>query len=272
MPVTLITEEEEESLPDDDEALAFVRKERICREEMNRLLKNYGRDDDDSEVWMEYIIQVRSAAEAADLEVGLLTPVSDKQLDHEYFWKFYESSVKLSEAMKRVSKRARAEAHVTLTGGDKERLRKHLADLRAALDVSKLSSKLKGNLGKRLDRFENELEEERSDLGTIVTSAALVWSAIMGAAGATGGAAIPVEKAIQQLPATVEAINRITGNAKADEIERTPEPKALPAPRKRIEHQPEIVEATGYGRGVGRGRASAPKEAFPADLDDEIPF
>jgi hypothetical protein len=152
---------------------------------------------------------------------------------------------------------------VTLTDGEKARLEKRLTELRAALEASNLSDKLKANLRKRLDGFASELQKEQSNLSRIIVAASLVFSAVSVSATAALTGMEKAEDVIIKLPATLEAISKVTGHAKTQEIERMPEQKNLPTPPKALRHQPQSIEiADGYG----------PRESFSADLDDEIPF
>ncbi|MET3665608.1 hypothetical protein [Caulobacter sp. 1776] len=247
-------------LPEDDDPGAFIMKERICRDEMNRILANYGQNDDDSEVWMEYVVQIRAAAAAYEIDNSLLA--MPQKLDRDSFWKFYEGAVTTSAMLSRGSRRARIENTVSLTEAEKARLEKKLAELRAAVDAAPLSEKIKAGLRKRLEGFEEELKKERSSLARILVTTSLVFSAV---SGATIGALSVAEKAedvIGKLPATIDAILKITGKAKAEEVERQSEQKALPAPPRALPGIDRTQVAVGYGE----------HESFSADLDDEIPF
>ncbi len=256
MPINLITAEEEEALPEDDDAAAFVKKERICRDEMNRILASYGQNDDATEVWMEYIVQVR----AAGVTYGVVDrlPPMPKKPDYDAFWQFYEGAVTTSSTLSRQARSEKSAGSVTLTPGEKARLQKHLSELKAALEASSLSVKLKENLKKRLEGFEEELEKERSNLARIIVTASLVVTSIGAAAGAALGALGKAEDSISKLPATFEAIAKIAGHAKTEEIERLPTQQMLPAPPRALPRPARQVEEVQV------------REKF--DLDDEIPF
>jgi hypothetical protein len=258
VPITLITIDDEESLPDDDDALAFVMKERICRDEMNRLLPTYGQNDDDTEVWMEYVIQVRAAAAAYGYEDRLAPRPTGNQRDQ--FWHFYETAVATSAHLTRQSRRDRSESVVVLTAGEKARLAKHLGELRAALEASSLSEKLKVNLRKRLDAFEGELERESSSIAKILVSASLVVTALGSATTVTLSAIGQMQDIAMKLPETLEAITRIASQAKNQETERAPEQKALPEQKK-------------YLTAKDSAQTASPAESKSIHgLEDEVPF
>ncbi len=263
VPVSLITAEEE-ALPDDDDAAAFVAKERICREEMNRLLPRYGQNEDDTEVWMEYIIQVRAAAVA----YGFYEMVPPMPLGRDEYWKFYEGAVTLAATLARQARRERSSNLVAFTRGDKARLAKYLSELREALEVSGISEKLKENLRRRLDQFEEELGRERSNISRILLAASLVATAVGGSAAAVLAGIERAEDVIIKLPATFDAIAKIAGNAKTEEIERQPEQKNLPPTPKALPSQRGGMDNLGYVR----TNLAQEAESFSADLDDEIPF
>lgn len=261
MPVNLITAEEEDALPEDDDALAFITKERICRDEMNRLLGSYGINDDYTEVWIEYVVQVRAAAVAYGIGDEMIQMPAT--LDQDSFRKFYGGAVTLSATMSRQAKRDREGATVVLTEGEKARLRKRLDELKTALEGSSLSEKLKANLRKRLEGFEKELSNERSNISRIIVAASLVATAVGGGSGVLLDRLEKAEDVIIKLPETLDAVLQITGKAKTEDIERQPEQKALPAPPKAITHaNPTREQPLAFG----------PREDFSADLDDEIPF
>jgi len=257
VPVTLITGDEINSLPEDNDPAAFVGFERICREEMNRLLANYGQDDDDSAVHFEYMIQVRAAAVAYDVDEILAAP--DPSYDRDAFAAFYAIAVSVSTRLALQGRRERSANSVSLSEGAKARLRKHAASLAEELDASDLPAHRKAALKAKLNEFNRELEQERSSMTKMLTAIALVTAALTPAAMLVG----TVQEDIIKLPKTVAAIqqiNAILGKAKAQEIEQAPEPVKLPKrePTRAIE----APRAGGF---------SSPREDS-ADLDDEIPF
>jgi hypothetical protein len=261
LPVTLITAEEINGLPEDDDAAAFVGFERICRDGMNAILARYGQNDDSSEIWFEYMVQVRAAAAAYDVREILDGP--SPSYNRDTFVEFYTIAVSVSTQLALRARRDRMATTVSLSEGAKARLRNHAAALAEALDVSDLAEARKVSLRAKLREFNAELEQERSSMAKMLTAIALVTAALTPAAMLVG----TVEDDIAKLPkavAAVQQINAILGKAKAHEMDRAPPPVKLPTsePRRAIEGP----------RRTSTGPASLPREDFSADLDDEIPF
>lgn len=246
----LITVNEMDELPDDP-ATAFVQLERICRIRLHEYTSQQDRYEHGDDLRLEYMTIVASAAETYgvaefDEPSGGWEP--------QYFKGVYQRAIAIATKLAIEGKRARALTSVALPLGAKERLKKHLEDLRAAVDKVELDEKRKKVLREKLNGFEKEIERDKSNVSVILVGVALVAAALNQATGAVTG----VEDSIIKLPETVNAINVLLGREKLKELEASPDPLPLP---------PSVTKAL-----------PAPKpmpnrpSAFDSELEDDVPF
>ncbi len=259
MPITLITADERDALPEDNDALAFVGFERICQESMKRIVARYGQDDDASDVYFEYMVQVRGAASAYGFSE--LVDGFEPSFEYKDFNRFYAQVVEATTKLALSGRRERSAATVALSEGDKARLRKHAQSLDEAIADSDLSPDRKAALKKRVDAFRTELDKERSNMATVFAAIGVV-AAVLVHEGENVGR---WEDDLIKLPKTVQAITVLMGAAKAKEADAAPDPIKLPASAK-----PKAIAAPTAT--PGRGVAARMRESLPADLDDETPF
>ena len=249
----LITVAEMDELPDDP-ATAFVQLERICRLRLQQYTEQQERYEHADDLRLEYMTIVAAAAESygvADFE----EPIGG--WDSRYFKGLYQRAIAVATRLAIEGKRARSLNSVSLPQGAKERLKKHLDDLREALEKVEIDDRRKKVLRVKLDGFEKEIAREKSNINVILVGVALVAAALKQATGTATG----VEDAIIKLPETVHAINVLLGREKLKEIEATPDPLPLP---------PAVTKALpDHSRAPNQ---AAKTSAFGDDLDDDIPF
>lgn len=250
----LITVTEMDELPDDP-ATAFVQLERICRVRLHEYTSHHERYEHGDDLRLEYMTVVASAAETygvADFE----EPANGFNSNH--FRQMYQRAISVATKLAIEGKRARALNTVVLPQGAKERLKKHLEDLRAAVDAVDLDEKRKKVLRDKLSGFEKEVDREKSNINTILLGVALVAAALK----QTTGVATGVEDMVIKLPETVNAVNILLGREKLKELESAPEPLPLPPSVTKMLPPPASKSKGDFGQGGG----------FADDLDDDVPF
>jgi hypothetical protein len=250
----LITVAEMDDLPDDP-ATAFVQLERICRTRLHEYTEQQERYEYANSVRLEYMTIVASAAET----YGVADLGDPESWDAQYFDSLYQRAISAATRLTIEGKRARALGSVTLPQGAKERLKKHLEDLRAAVDAADFDEKRKKVLREKLAGFEKEIGREKSNINTILVGVALVAAALKQGTGVVTG----VEDSIIKLPETVNAINILLGREKLRELEAAPDP--LPLPRSVTKSLPPPKPVPSPDRLGSSG-------GFADDLDDDVPF
>lgn len=244
-----------DDLPDDP-ATAFVQLERICRVRLHEYTSQQERYDHGDDLRIEYMTIVASAAETYGVaDFG----EPDEGWDPRYFQSLYQRAISVATKLAIEGKRARSLSNVILPQGAKERLKKHLEDLRSALDSVDLDEKRKKVLRTKLDGFEKEIGREKSNINVILVGVALVAAALKQGTGTITG----VEDAIIKLPDTINAINVLLGREKLKELEATPDPLPLPPSVTKALPSPKSMAATSH---LGQSNG------FATDLDDEVPF
>lgn len=250
----LITVAEMDELPDDP-ATAFVQLERICRVRLHEYTSHLERYDEGNDLRLEYMTIVASAAETYG--VADFGEPSDGW-DTRYFQSMYQRAISAATRLAIEGKRARALGSVALPLGAKERLKRHLNELRTATDSVDLDEKRKKVLKARLDEFEKELNRDKSNVNSILVGVALVAATLNQVSGSITG----IEDAIIKLPDTVNAINVILGREKLREIEAAPDPLPLPPSVTRALPAPKPSASIAPSGGANAN----------FDLDDDIPF
>jgi len=253
--VDLITVAEMDDLPDDP-ATAFVQLERICRVRLHEYINQQERYEHGDDLRLEYMTIVASAAETYGVADFGEPP---EGWDPRYFSTLYQRAISVATKLAIEGKRARALNSVALPPGAKERLKKHLEDLRAALDVVDIDERRRKVLREKLNGFEKEIGREKSNINSILVGVALVAAALKQTIGAVTGA----EDAIIKLPETVNAINVLLGREKLKELEAAPEPLPLPPTRSKALPSPQSTSTGGWGNA---------ESGIADNLDDDIPF
>lgn len=250
----LITVAEMDALPDDP-ATAFVQLERICRTRLHEYTEPQERYEHGNAVRLEYMTIVASAAET----YGVADLGDPDEWDTQYFDNLYRRAISAATRLTIEGKRARALGSVALPQGAKERLKKHLEDLRAAVHAIDLGDRRKKVLLEKLMGFEKEIGREKSNINTILVGAALVAAALKQATGVATG----LEDAVIKLPETVNAINILLGREKLKELEAAPDPLPLP---------PSVTKALPSPNRKAISSSPSTRSDFLDDLDDDVPF
>ncbi|WP_395328685.1 hypothetical protein WBP06_13570 [Novosphingobium sp. BL-8H] len=248
----LITVEEMDELPDDPQE-AFVIFEGICRRRMNAYISNIGINDntDADEIRIEYMTRIGAAAaaygivELADSYYTDFNPTDFKIL--------YRKAVAAATRLNIEKRQKQKGSIVVLPSGTKERLKKHLEELRKAVATSDLGDKRKKILEGKLNAFSKELDGEKSNITVILAAVAVVAAGI----NQTLSGVNNFQKVIIDMPKTVEAISNLVGKESLSEQEQA----ALPPPPS--------VKALPPPGGTARWTTTS---TFGADLDDDIPF
>jgi hypothetical protein len=247
--VQLITQEQIDGLPDDSED-AFVEFHRIVKQQLDQIAKaasqSFAPQHEEGpsptlvEAREEYMILVAAAAR----QYGLAKPDSfdfDNYYEQE-FRRLYRFATSEALRLSITAKARQSSITAELGNGPKARLRKHLGDLEAALEASEQPESRKKILRSKLAEFAAELEKPRSNIGRILAIVALI-------AAALGQG----EDLIIKLPQTVEAVVKIIGDAKNEELPQTSASFSIVSGG-----EPKAIEG--------------PQEKIAGDLDDEIPF
>ena len=230
----LITVSEMDELPDDP-AIAFVQLERICRVRLHEYTSKQERYDEGSDLRLEYMTIIASAAESYGV-ADFREP--EEGWDSRSFQTVYQRAISIATKLAIESKRARALSSVALPIAAKERLRRHLEELRDALDKVSFDDKRKKVLRQKLDGFEKEIDREKSNINIMLVSVALIAAALKQGTDTVTG----IEDALIKIPETVNAVNVLLGREKLKELEAVPDllplppsvTKALPAPQSKL--------------------------------------
>lgn len=252
----LITVDEMDELPDDP-ATAFVQLERICRTRLQEYTEQQQHYEDASNMRLEYMTIVASAAET----YGVADLGDPEELDAQYFNNLYQRAIAAATRLTIEAKRARTVGSVSLSPGAKERLKKHLDDLRSAVNAGNFDDGKKKVLRDKLAEFEREIGRQKSNISTILVSVALVAAALKQATGAVTS----LEDSVIKLPETINAVNVLLGREKLKELEAAPAPLPLPPGVTKSLPPPKPSSATPGSRSSFGG-------GFADDLDDDVPF
>jgi hypothetical protein len=253
MDYELISAEEFENLPEDDEQ-CFVEFESICRRSMTKMLED---DNQSSDYYSAVRGQYMSAVYAVANECGIPNipnpPVSERDAYESY--SAFVSAVHGEVARIRIrNRRSRSALSVQLTDNTRTKIQHYVSRLRDAIQNSDLPDAQKTALRAKLNELEDELRQRRLSLGKTMAVLSFV---MVGLAAATTIAA--------DGPKAITHIMQLIGADKQSEdaaLSRlAPPPKALPAP------PPAKPPAF---RPKGSSRDAPPVQT--ADLDDEIPF
>ena len=160
------------------------------------------------------------------------------------FRRIYRFALGEATRLNLASKSRRSTIVAEILEGPKARLRKHVGDLEAALEASDLPDHRKRALRAKLGEFAAELEKPRSNVGRMLAVVAIVAAALNQA-----------EDIALKLPQTVDAVVKIVGEIKSEELQRSSTPASLTGAK-----DPKAL--TGPDR----------QAADAAEFEDEIPF
>ena len=246
MDFELISEEEFEGLPDDDEQ-CFVAYEAICRRNMNRMISDDSRGHFERHIQSQYMAGVASVAE----ECGIPN-IPRGSYDPEHFSEIFgDFSLAVHGEIARIRVRGRHAMRsysVQLTPKTKITIEHYIARIRETIKKSSLPDNRQKALNKKLDLLMAELEHRRLNFGPTlaVLNTVLIGLASVTTIGSEG-------------PAAVTHIMKLIGADKETEdaaaLRLAPPPKALPAPPVKpvAPMKTTVVSST-------------------TDLEDEIPF
>lgn len=250
----LISEEEYDNLPDDDED-CFVAFEAICRRNMNRMISEDTTREFDKNVRQQYMAAVSAVGRECSVPNTQTNEHSDDSFDDE----FRRFSLAVHGEVARIRIRGRGFRHpysVRLLPNTKAKIENYISRIRDTIEKSDLSDDRRRALYSKLDNFQAELDSPRLSFGKTMA----VLSVVL--AGLAASTTIAAEG-----PAAVNNIMKLIAADKETEdaarLRLAPPPKALPAPP-----QPQKPQRPAVRRTTGPSW-DAPKGG---DLDDEIPF
>ena len=240
MDYELISAEEFDSLPEDDEQ-CFVEFEAICRRNMTRMINSDTSGNFDRSVQAQYMAAVSSVA----VECGfthLLQP-STIESDNNFYENFSRFSLTVQGEVARIrirGRRSRGSLSVQLTDNTRARIQHYVTRLGEVIDASDLPAARKATMHGRLRELVEELEKRRLNLGKTMFVLSMVVANLAGTTHIMR--LIGVDKMSEE-----KALSRLASP-----------PKALPAPSQTsIPTQKRVVPSW---------------ETTSSDLDDEIPF
>jgi hypothetical protein len=243
----MITEDELLNLPEDPE-LAFVHFERLARARLDKALSNAHPEANTERYELDYMSNVLGAAKAYDIES--LTAWMLPHVNENDVWvtcrQFRADAEHVAIQLHIKHTRQLRQFSVKFDAAAKEKLRHHLAQMRAMVDKLELAHAKKEGLFKRINALEQEIDRDRTRYEML---AALLVDASDDLANA----------ADRWVP-TLRAIAGIFRKSKEIEDEQRGQ---LPSPK-----EPKRIEPP-------RSPLVAPKKArngFEKKLDDEIPF
>lgn len=242
MEFELISEEEYDNLPSDDER-CFVEFERIVRRNMTRMINDNTTNDFDQSVREQYMAAVSAVA----LECNIPNVRHQATSDGNFWSQFGKFSLAVQGEVARIRIRQRGERHpysVLLTGTTRTKIEHYISRIREMVDHSEMDPSQKRKLNDRLNELMNELGGQRVSFAKTMAILVAVTTAL---------AAVTTISA--DGPNAIAHIMALIGHDKATEEEAAkrlaPSPKALPAPaRVPVQHP----------------------SAKPTTIEDDIPF
>ena len=213
----LITEEQYDALPEDDEQ-CFVQFEAICAASVKRMLNEDSSREFDAEIRSQYMAAVGAVAEACGI------PNIHAHRDSEDEYGSFCHAVQRAVARIRVQRRGfRHSYSVQLLPNTKAKIAHHIAQIREVIQTSDLPGDRQKVLGAKLDEVAAEMEKARVGFGKVL---AVLGTVLVGLANVTIIAA--------EGPTAVNAIMKLLTLDKETEDEAklrlAPPQRALPAP------------------------------------------
>lgn len=245
----LISTEEYENLPEDDE-LCFVEFEAICRRNMNILIDEVASGFLVTALQAQYMASVSSVAGECGLaNLAWTLPIQDSD---RFQTEFSQFSLAVQGEVARIrirGRRSRNSLSVQLTANTRTKIEHYISRLREMIDKSELADSRKKALHDKLDEFIRELGNRRLSFGKTM----LVLSAVLAAIANTTTLAAEGPDAITHIMNLIGA-DKESEDAASARLASTP--KALPAPK---------------SSHVRTQVAAASQDAEPR-IDDDIPF
>ena len=248
----LITEEEYNNLPDDDEQ-CFVRFESIVRASMNRLISNESNSNLDQMIQSQYMISVSTVGH----ECGIPNTQLPDYREENFYDAFKAFSIIVQGEVARIRVRGRGGRHpfsVQLAENTRPKIEYHLDRLRDAIEGADLSDIRKRALLAKLNDLQVEFGNKRVSFAKTMAILIAVSSCLSPIANTTTIAA-EGKAAIQSIMSLLGADKESEEGAK---LRLSPPLKALPAP----------VQKVFNTRSTTNDGEPPPGD----DLDDEIPF
>jgi hypothetical protein len=248
MEYDLISAEEAENLPDDDEE-RFVAWETMCARNMTKILK----DESHGEFFAMIRGRYMAAVYAAGLESGITDlPDPTAASEHAAYDFYNEFCQAVQGAIARIrfrNRRSRNSLSVQLTENTRAKIRHYLSRLREAIEQLDLPAWQKQAAFTKLDEFEEELGKRRLSYGKVM--------AILVALASATTIAADGPSAITHIMSLI-SIDKESEDAAASRL--APPPKALAAPPAKPPAAPTWTAPKGDSWQIA------------GELDDEIPF
>lgn len=242
---------EEHEFEDDsgDPEVAFVRLEAKFR---NKLKENLAKLDDNSGsyslYYIEYMNHVLAAADALGLDIlSFHTVPSHSERNNEIWERFQDFTTAVDHYTVRVRiahAHGRSAFSITLTGAEKEKIRHYVAQIKATIDASNLSTDKREALFSKINAFLKEVDKDRTTLKAFSEF-------IISTAGTAGDAAEELEPTWKWVRAIAQLFGINIGEGQ----------KRLPSRRR-----PEQIE------GPKRRLPAPPSKSKQSNLDDDVPF
>jgi hypothetical protein len=241
--IDLISEEEFDNLPEDDEQ-CFIEFEGICRRQMDRLIKGSNNSSFDVSVRNRYMSQVSGAAQECGIDLPPSRQSTDYEQNFDNFSEFAEATAGEVARIRVRNRRARSTFSVQLTDNTRTKILHYVSRLREVIDTSSLPAAQRARLYERLNEFMEELDKRRLNLG----KAMVILSVVIASLGSATTIAAEGPLAVTHIMSLIGADKQ---SEEAALSRLAPSPKALPSPPQ-----------------------SGPSWEAPkgGDLDDEIPF
>lgn len=237
----LISDSDYDTLPEEAER-RFLALERICRNNLARLITEDTGRDYDAALRMHYMAVVAAAADELGVE-GLWFPSPQEDVNQEYSQ--FSVAVSRINTQLRLRHARKADPYtVQLARRTRARIQLEVGRLREIIENSDLPDNRKRVLFRKLDELLEEIEKGRVSFAKVM--------AVLVTVGA--GVVVSGTSFLADAPDAIATITSLIGadkEAETVELERlgAPEiPKALPAPRPKPKPQPDF------------------------SVDDEIPF
>jgi hypothetical protein len=239
-----ITDEEIESLPDDDDEMAFVKFERIARIRYEEEARNWGANETPRTPMSEYMNLVVAAAKHYGIApIDEWEETTSKPNSFQSFSAFTAAVDRTTLEIRLRSKDQSKRQSVFLDAATKLKMRHHLNQVRAMVDEAAISADKKDSLYRCISALEIEIDRDRTRMQAFYD----LFIKTCTVAGEGAKAAEPLIQAVERLGAAV-------GIAQESAVR-----PRLPAPEtKKIEDKTRKEKSNQNG--------------FDKALDDEIPF
>lgn len=249
MEYQLISEEEYDNLPDEDDR-CFVEFEAICRRSMTRMIDQNTTNDFDTAVREQYISAVYAVAIECHVE-GIDRP----DVSEDFFRGFSAFSLQVQGAVARIRIRRRGDRHpysVLLTDSTRTKIEHYISRIRDLVTRSEMDPDRKKRLDEKLDQLVKELSQQR-------VSFAKAMAILVGVTTVIAGVTTIAADGQSAIAHIMQLIGQDKESEEAAAKRLAPPPKALPSPARSTAMEADARPAR---------RPPAPTY----DLDDDIPF